>query len=130
MATDDKIRDEKINIILTEKQQKFQHYHSEKLININILQVKKLPPDQKRVIEQLKFTYSLRRKPFEKKTKKTIEDQGEKEIKEIEDHRKEFVKCNELMKKDFNIEKDDIPLEKQKEILNNFFAEKYFEFQK
>ena len=34
------------------------------------------------------------------------------------------------MKKDFNIEKDDIPLEKQKEIFNNFFAEKYFEFQK
>ena len=82
------------------------------------------------MIEQLKFTYSLRRKPFEKKTKKTIEDQGEKEIKEIEDHRKEFLKCNELMKKDFNIEKDDIPLEKQKEIFNNFFAEKYFEFQK
>ena len=41
MATDDKIRDEKLNIILTEKQQRFQHYHSEKLININILQVKK-----------------------------------------------------------------------------------------
>ena len=41
MATDDKIRDEKLNIILTEKQQKFQNYYSEKLININILQVKK-----------------------------------------------------------------------------------------
>ena len=29
------------NAILTEKQQKYQHYHLEKLININILQVKK-----------------------------------------------------------------------------------------
>ena len=29
------------NIILTEKQQKYQHYHLEKLIKMNILQVKK-----------------------------------------------------------------------------------------
>ena len=29
------------NMILTEKQQKYQHYHLEKLINMNILQVKK-----------------------------------------------------------------------------------------
>ena len=29
------------NMILTEKQQKYQHYHPEKLINMNILQVKK-----------------------------------------------------------------------------------------
>ena len=28
-------------MILTEKQQKYQHYHPEKLINMNILQVKK-----------------------------------------------------------------------------------------
>ena len=29
------------NIILIEKQQKYNHYHLEKLINMNILQVKK-----------------------------------------------------------------------------------------
>ena len=29
------------NKILTEKQQKYQHYHVEKLINMNILQAKK-----------------------------------------------------------------------------------------
>ena len=29
------------NKILTEKQQKYQHYHLGKLINVNILQVKK-----------------------------------------------------------------------------------------
>ena len=33
------IRDENYNTILTEKQQKFQPYHLEKLINVNILQV-------------------------------------------------------------------------------------------
>ena len=29
------------NTILTEKQQQYQHYHLEKLVNMNILQVKK-----------------------------------------------------------------------------------------
>ena len=37
MTIDDKIRDENCNMILTEKQQKNQHYHPEKFINMNIL---------------------------------------------------------------------------------------------
>ena len=42
MTTDDKIRDKKnYNMILTEKQQKYQHYHLEKLIHMIVLQVKK-----------------------------------------------------------------------------------------
>ena len=32
---------ENYNMILTEKQRKYQHYHVQKLINMNILQVKK-----------------------------------------------------------------------------------------
>ena len=39
MTIDDKLKDEKL--VLTEKQQKYQHCHLEKLINLNILQVKK-----------------------------------------------------------------------------------------
>ena len=35
------IDDKNYNMILTEKQQKYQLYHLEKLINMNILQVKK-----------------------------------------------------------------------------------------
>ena len=31
----------KYSLMLTEKQQKYQHYHQVKLINMNILQVKK-----------------------------------------------------------------------------------------
>ena len=38
----DKIRDENCNKILIEKHQIYQHYHQAKLINMNILQVKKL----------------------------------------------------------------------------------------
>ena len=40
MTIDDVIRDEKSQMILTEKQQKDQHYYLEKLINMNILQMK------------------------------------------------------------------------------------------
>ena len=42
MAIDGKIRDENLQYdILREKQQKYQHYHLEILINKNMLQVKK-----------------------------------------------------------------------------------------
>ena len=39
-----KLNMKKYNMILIEKQQKYQHYHPEKLINMNILQVKKYYP--------------------------------------------------------------------------------------
>ena len=41
MTIEDKIKDEKLNMILTEKLQKYRHYHQTKLKNMNILQVKK-----------------------------------------------------------------------------------------
>ena len=67
-----------------------------------------LPPDQRRVIERAKFTYSPLGKAFERQIK-TIEDQGEKQIKAIEDHGKQLVTFNELIKNDFHINEDDIP---------------------
>ena len=79
------------NMILTERQLKNQLYHPEKLININILQVKKYYRDQSRIIKQAKFTYSLLGKAFEKQIK-TIEDQGEKQIKALKGHGKQLVK--------------------------------------
>ena len=45
-------------------------------------------PDQRRVIEQAKFTYSPLGKPSVKQTK-TIEDQGEKQIKAIKENKKQ-----------------------------------------
>ena len=59
MTIDGRIRDEKLQYDIKKKQQKYRHYHQLKLINMNILQVKKLlPPDQSRIIEKAKFTYS------------------------------------------------------------------------
>ena len=46
-----------------------------------------LPSDQRRTIEQSNFTYSPLGKPLEKQIK-TIEDQGEKQIKALEEQRK------------------------------------------
>ena len=74
-------------MILKEKQQKYDNYRLEKLININILQVKK--SDLKRVIEQPKFTYSPLEKALEKQTK-AIEDQGKKPIKAFGKHGKTY----------------------------------------
>ena len=59
------------------------------------------------MIEQAKFTYFSLGKSLE--NKKMIEDQGKKQVKAIEDHRKQLVAPNELIKKDFNIERDSIP---------------------
>ena len=41
MTINDKIKIKNDNMILIEKQRRYQHYHLEKLINMNILQVKK-----------------------------------------------------------------------------------------
>ena len=45
------------NMILTEKQQKYQFYRQENLINMNPNRQRILPSDQSRIIEQAKFTY-------------------------------------------------------------------------
>ena len=39
-----RLKMKKYNMILTEKQQNYQHFHLEKLINMNILQVKRYYP--------------------------------------------------------------------------------------
>ena len=49
--------------------------------------------DQRRVIEQPKFSYSPLGKAFEKQIK-TFEGQGEKLIKAIEEHWRQLVKYN------------------------------------
>ena len=44
MTVVDRIRDEKLQMILTEKEQKCQHYHQVKLINMNIFTGKGILP--------------------------------------------------------------------------------------
>ena len=55
---------------------------------------------------------------------KTIENQGKNQIKAIEDHGKQLVESDEIIRKDFNINRDIIPLEKQKKIFNELVEER------
>ena len=57
MTIDDKIRDKNCNMILTLRPQKYQHHYQGKLINMNILRVKKYCL-LVRVKQYNKFTYS------------------------------------------------------------------------
>ena len=58
------------------------------------------PSNQRQIIEQAKFSHSPLGKDFEKQTK-TIEHQGEKQIKAIEDHGIQLDEYDELIKKRF-----------------------------
>ena len=89
-----------LNMILTEKQQKYQHYDLEKLMNVNILQMKKHYHLIKRsVIEQTKFSHSPLGKVFEKETKMT-EEKEEKQILAITDQKKKKKRLETLCNKD------------------------------
>ena len=54
----------------------------------------KLSPDQSRIIEQAKFTYSPLGEALEEQIK-TIEDQGEKQIKALEEHGKQLIRYSD-----------------------------------
>ena len=101
-----RLEEKKCNIILTEKQQKYQHYHLEKLINLNILQVKKYCVLIK-IIETAKFTYSPLGKAFKKQTK-PIEEKYKKQIKALDEDGKQLIKSSG--------EKDSLENLKQKNI--------------
>ena len=95
------------NMILTEKQQKYQNYHRVKLINMNILQVKNITSQSKENV----FTYSTPCKAFKNQIK-TIEDLLEKQIKALEEHEKQLIKSSGR--------KESLTLLKQKEVFEKF----------
>ena len=67
---------------------------------------------KKKVIKHAKFTYSPLGKALQIQIK-TIKNRGKKQIKAIEGHRKQLLKSYELIKKDFNINRDNVWLEEQ-----------------
>ena len=117
MVIDDEIRDGKLQYDLNREAPKISALSSGKIGKYEYLTGQEiLPPDQRRVIEQAKFTYSPLGKALEKQTK-TIEGQGKKQIKAFEDHGKQLVEFDALISRnDFNIDGDGVPLEKQNKI--------------
>ena len=129
MAIDDKIRYEKLQHDIKREGAKISALSSGKIEKYEYLKGEEvLSSNQKQIIEQAKFAYSPLGKPFEKEIK-TIEDQGEKQIKALEDLGKQLVETNELTENDFNIDKDDVPLEKKKKMFNELVEKKSFKFQ-
>ena len=84
MVIDDQIRDEKLKYNINREAAKISVLSSKKFNKYEYLTGEEiLPTNQKQIIEQGRFTYSPLGKAFEKKIK-TIEDQGEKQIRAIQ----------------------------------------------
>ena len=62
------------------------------------------------------FTYSPLGKALEKQTK-TIEDLGKKQIKAIEVHVKPLIESNELIKNNFNIDRDSTSFKEPRKVI-------------
>ena len=91
MTIEDKIKDEKLQYDINREAAKISALSSGKIDKYEYLTGEEiLPSNQQQIIEQAKFTYSPLGKAFEKQTK-TIEDQGEKQIKAIQDNNKQLA---------------------------------------
>ena len=96
MTIDDQVKDEKLQYDIYRKAAIISALSSKKSDKYEYLTGGEiLPSNQQQIIEQAKFTYSPLGKAFEKQTK-TIEDQGEKQVKVLEDlNLKEQIKSIE-----------------------------------
>ena len=96
MTTDDKIRNEKLQYYINREATKTVS-SSRKIDKYEYLTGEEiLSPDQRRVIEQAKFTYSPLGKDSEKQTK-SIEHQGEKQAKASEDLKNNYITNNQVI---------------------------------
>ena len=86
MTINDKIRDEKLQYGVNREAAKLSALSLGKIDKYEYLTGEEISPfNKQQIIEQAKFTYSVLGKAFEKQIKKKIEDQGEKQIKAIQD---------------------------------------------
>ena len=116
MTIEDQIKDEKLQYDINREAAKISALSSGKLDKYEYLTgAEILPSNQQQIIQQAKFNYSPLGKALEKQ-RKTIEDQGEKQVKAIQD--KQIV----------NINKDDykykLLLSKEREIFKDIFNKK------
>ena len=87
MTIDDQIKSEKLQYNINREAAKISALSSGKFDKYEYLTGEEiLTSNKQQIIEQVKFTYSPLGKAFEKQTK-TIEDQGEKQIKAIQDNK-------------------------------------------
>ena len=115
MTIGDQIKDEKLQYDINREAAKISALSSGKIDKYEYLTGKEiLPSNQRQIIEQDKFTYSPLGKAFEKQIK-TIEDQGKKQVKAIQD--KELVNINN----NDDDYKDKLLLSKEREIFKDIY---------
>ena len=95
MTIEDQIQDEKLQHDINREAAKISALSSGKLDKYEYLTGEEiLPSNQQQIIQQAKFNYSPLGKALEKQ-RKTIEDQGEKQVKAIQD--KQIVNINKMI---------------------------------
>ena len=112
MTIEDQIKDEKLQYDINREAAKISASPSGKIGKYEYLSGEEiLPSNQQQIIQQAKFAYSPLGKALEKKVK-TIEDQGKKQVKAIQDNK-------HLVNKDDY--KDKLLLSKEREIFKDIY---------
>ena len=118
MTIEDQIKDEKLQYDINREAAKISALSSRKIDKYEYLTGEEiLPSNQQQIMQQAKFTYSPLGKAFEKQIK-TIEDQGKKQVKAIQDN-KQLV--NIYKDDDY---KDKLLLSREKEIFKDIYNKK------
>ena len=104
MTIEDQIRDEKLQYDINREAVKISALSSGKLDKYEYLTGEEiLPSNQQQIIQQAKFNYSPLGKAIEKK-RKTIEDQGEKQVEAIQDN-KQLILVKMIIKINYYFQK-------------------------
>ena len=115
MTIEDQIKDEKLQYDINREAAKISALSSGKIDKYEYLTSEEiLPSNQQQIIQQAKFAYSPLGKALEKQIK-TIENQGKKQVKAIQDN-KQLVNIN----KDDDC-KDKLLLSKEREIFKDIY---------
>ena len=115
MTIEDQIKDEKLQYDINREAVKISALSSGKLDKYEYLTGEEiLPSNQQQIIQQAKFNYLPLGKAIEKQIK-TIEDQGNKQVKAIQDNH-QLVNVN----KDYDY-KNKLLLSKQREIFKDIY---------
>ena len=118
MTIEDQIKDEKLQYDINREAAKISALSSGKIDKYEYLTGEEiLPSNQQQIIQQAKFTYSPLGKAFEKQIK-TIENQGKKQVKAIQDKQIVNINNKDSYKDDY---KDKLLLSKEREIFKDIY---------
>ena len=113
MTNEDQIKDEKLQYDINREAAKISALSSGKLDKYEYLTGEEiLPSNQQQIIQQAKFNYSPLGKALEKQIK-TVEDQGKKQVKAIQDNK-------QIVNKDDDY-KDKLLLSREREIFKDIY---------